>query len=234
MKVPDLFVGKRLFTGIGKPELLGRGNKEVRGSAYMEGPVIVGDPTKVSPSTIGSDGAPGGPSHGCGALNVSQNANSEMSPNPFYALFVKQYARVKNMMKIDLLLTVKKIKAKLIYTDVLIAKVKNFKVPHPSPSKEGMFLVHSCLEGPEVGVYVRGHIVNKTEIKLPDYWVDLVRNDSITVQLQPVGCHQDLIVKRVSNEVVTIQTQSPYPINCFYHVYGERKDVVKLQVEVEE
>ena len=96
-------------------------------------------------------------------------------------------------MKIDLLLTVKKIKAKLIYTDVLIAKVKNFKVPHPSPSKEGMWLVHSCLEGPEVGVYVRGSLKNKTEIKLPDYWVDLVHNDSITVQLQPVGCHQDLI-----------------------------------------
>ena len=234
MKVPDLFVGKRLLVGLGLPELFGRGKKEVRGSAYVEGPVIVGDPTKISPATTGGDGQTGGSAHGCGALNASQNANSEMSPNPFYALFVKQYARVRNMMKIDLLLTVKKIKSKVIYTDVLIAKIKNFKVPHPSPSKEGKWLVHSCLEGPEVGVYVRGSLKNKTEIKLPDYWVDLVHNDSITVQLQPVGCHQDLIVKRVSNEVITIQTQSPYPINCFYHVYGERKDVRKLEVEVEE
>ena len=233
MKVADLFIGKRLFVGIGKPELLGRGDKEVRGSAYIEGPAIVGDPTKISPATAG-DGAPAGSANSCGALNVSQNANKEMSPNPFYALFVKQYARVRNMMKIDLLLTVKKIKAKLVYTEVLVAKIKNFKVPHPSPSKEGMFLVHSCLEGPDVGVYVRGSLKNKTEIKLPDYWVDLVHNDSVTVQLQPVGCHQDLIVKRVSNEVITIQTQSPYPINCFYHVYGERKDVRKLEVEVEE
>ena len=30
MKFPDVFVGKRLFLGLGKPELLGRGEKEVR------------------------------------------------------------------------------------------------------------------------------------------------------------------------------------------------------------
>ena len=36
MKVPDLFVGKRLFTGLGKPEILGRGDKEVRGSGTLK------------------------------------------------------------------------------------------------------------------------------------------------------------------------------------------------------
>ena len=38
MKVPDLYVGKRLFVGEGKPEALGRGPKEIRGSAFIEGP----------------------------------------------------------------------------------------------------------------------------------------------------------------------------------------------------
>jgi hypothetical protein len=44
MKVPDLFVGKRLFVGLGNPVGLGVGPTEIRGSAYIEGPMIVGDP----------------------------------------------------------------------------------------------------------------------------------------------------------------------------------------------
>tara|TARA_B100000902_G_C26736399_1_gene633949 strand:+ start:237 stop:587 length:351 start_codon:yes stop_codon:yes gene_type:complete len=112
-----------------------------------------------------------------------------------------------------------------------MSSVVKTNIPHPT--KEDKTLVYSCLEGPENGVYVRGTLRNKTEIILPDYWKELVHNDSITVSLTPVGCHQDLIVKRVSSEIVTIQTQSPYPIHCFYHVYGERKDVRKLVTEVD-
>lgn len=41
-KLPDVYVGKRLFVGEGKPEILGRGPTEVRGSAYIEGPQITG------------------------------------------------------------------------------------------------------------------------------------------------------------------------------------------------
>ena len=44
MKVPDLFVGKRLFVGCGEPIGLGIGPTEIRGSAYIEGPMIVGNP----------------------------------------------------------------------------------------------------------------------------------------------------------------------------------------------
>ena len=237
MKVPDLFVGKRLFLGLGRPELLGRGDDEVRGSVYLEGPLISGDPTMVSPKTVPEDGAPGGPEYGCGNVNVTQNVNEDISKltgvkkAPFYALFVKTYSRIKSFLKVDTLITAETLKAKIIYSEVIMANIKNFVIPHPS--KEGKNLVYSCLEGPENGVYVRGTIKNKTEIILPDYWKDLVHNDSITVTLTPVGCHQDLIVKRVSSEIVTIQTQSPYPIHCFYHVYGERKDVRKLVTEVD-
>jgi hypothetical protein len=237
MKVPDLFVGKRLFLGLGRPELLGRDDDEVRGSGYLEGPLISGDPTMVSPKTVIEDGAPGGPEYGCGNVNVTQNANSDINKltgvkkAPFYALFVKTYSRIKSFLKVDTLITAETLKAKIIYSEVIMANIKNFVIPHPS--KEGKNLVYSCLEGPENGVYVRGTLTNKTEIILPDYWKDLVHNDSITVTLTPVGCHQDLIVKRVSSEIVTIQTQSPYPIHCFYHVYGERKDVRKLVTEVD-
>ena len=44
MKVPDLFVGRRLFVGCGEPVGLGIGPTEIRGSAYIEGPLLVGNP----------------------------------------------------------------------------------------------------------------------------------------------------------------------------------------------
>ena len=44
MKVPDLYVGKRLFVGVGNPVGLGIGPTEIRGSSFIEGPMIVGDP----------------------------------------------------------------------------------------------------------------------------------------------------------------------------------------------
>ena len=45
MKVPDLYVGKRLFVGEGDPLALGLGPLETRGAAYLEGPTITGDPS---------------------------------------------------------------------------------------------------------------------------------------------------------------------------------------------
>ena len=50
MKVGDLFVGKRILCGdptmIAGPVGLGRGEATIRGSAYIEAPMIVGDDTK--------------------------------------------------------------------------------------------------------------------------------------------------------------------------------------------
>lgn len=229
MKFPDVFVGKRFFVGLGRPEILGRGEKEVRGSAYIEGPEIVGDPELFSPQVAAKGEA--GPQYELGATMASQNANTEMIPSPFYALFVRMYARIASFLKVDTFLCVETIKSKIIYAEVIMAKNKNFVIDHPT--KDNMNLVYSCLEGPENGVYVRGTLRNNNTIELPEYWKELVHNDSITVSLTPVGCHQDLIVTRVSNEVVVVQTQSPYPIQCFYHVYGERSDVKKLETEVD-
>ena len=111
--------------------------------------------------------------------------------------------------------------------------VKPFNIPHPSPDKEGMRLVHACLEGPENGVYFRGRVTNKKEIFLPPYWKDLVDWTTITVSLTPVGSHQDVIVKRWDEEKIYLQSNGGMPIDCFYHVYGTRKDVAPLPVEME-
>ena len=108
---------------------------------------------------------------------------------------------------------------------------KSFDIKHPS--KEGWRLRYACIEGPEAGVYYRGRLKNQKIIKLPYYWKDLVSVDSITVQLQPIGAHQDIIVKRWDDENIYLQAQGGLPINCFYHVYAERNDIDKLEVEYE-
>ena len=108
---------------------------------------------------------------------------------------------------------------------------KTFDIKHPS--KDGYRLRYACIEGPEVGIYYRGRLKNQNKIKLPYYWKDLIHVNSISVQLQPIGAHQDLIVKRWDDEFVYLQAQGGLPINCFYHVYAERKDINPLHVEYE-
>ena len=111
------------------------------------------------------------------------------------------------------------------------SKPKPFDIKHPS--KEGWRLRYACIEGPEVGVYCRGRVKGEKIIKLPDYWKDLVDVESISVQLQPIGAHQDVIVKRWDEKFIYLQAQGGMPVNCFYHVYAARKDVNPLYVEYE-
>lgn len=74
MKVPDLFVGKRLFVGCANPPAiaLGVGPSEIRGSAYLEGPVMVGTPLSYTT----------GPNVTEANLMVARCANLEALPPP--------------------------------------------------------------------------------------------------------------------------------------------------------
>lgn len=103
---------------------------------------------------------------------------------------------------------------------------KNFDISHPT--KEGWRLTHACVEGPEAAVYVRGRVKNQTEIHLPEYWTKLVDENSITVSLTPIGSHQDVIVKRIGDNKIYLQSKGGMPIDCFYHIFGERIDTEKL------
>ena len=111
------------------------------------------------------------------------------------------------------------------------ANSKAFNIPHPT--RENRRLVHGCLEGPEYGVYTRGRLTNKKEIILPTYWKGLVDWTTITVNLTPIGSHQHLIVKRFDEEKIYLQSNGGMPIDCFYHVYGERMDIPRIEVEPE-
>ena len=89
-------------------------------------------------------------------------------------------------------------------------------------------------DSPEVAVYYRGRLKNSNKIMLPYYWKDLVHEESITVQLQPIGDrHFHLNVVAFTNEWILIKEADDKPIDCFYHVYGERKDINPLITEYE-
>jgi hypothetical protein len=117
---------------------------------------------------------------------------------------------------------------------------KPFDIEHPTKGK-GHRLRYACIEGPEVGVYYRGRLKESNVIHLPYYWKDLVDENSITVQLQPIGSNQNLVIQEFNNEFIVIAEDSTNTdlitdlstIDCFYHVYGERKDINPLIVEYE-
>lgn len=111
---------------------------------------------------------------------------------------------------------------------------KSFDIKHPS--KEGHRLRYVSLEGPEVGVYFRGKSKSNV-IDLPDYWKDLVHEESITVNLTSVGQYQNLYVESIKDNKIyvgggtVIQGQTHF--NYHYTVFAERKDLDKLIVEYE-
>ena len=248
MKFADIECGKRLFLGEGRPIALGIGDDEIRGSAFMEGPVQMGTASEFS-SVLGT-------------LMIARETNSDNPNSPPRSLWVKGNTRLEgdsdtenallvtggsqhaarftgsgtNTVYIDGDLFVTgaadcgnkgKLAARFSDAD---DRPKPFDIKHPTKG-DGHRLRYACIEGPEVGVYCRGRLKNDTEIVLPYYWKDLVHTDSITVQLQPIGAHQDIIVKRWDEEKIYLQAKPGFPINCFYHVYGERKDINPLIVE---
>ena len=112
-------------------------------------------------------------------------------------------------------------------TGSFAATTKSFVIDHPT--KEKHKLRYACLEGPENSVYVRGK-TSDSVIELPDYWTGLVHEDSITVNVTPIGNHK-VWVESINNNSVTIGSDGS---EYFYTVFAERKDVDKLEVEVEE
>tara|TARA_R110001592_G_scaffold136242_5_gene353240 strand:+ start:434 stop:1525 length:1092 start_codon:yes stop_codon:yes gene_type:complete len=113
----------------------------------------------------------------------------------------------------------------------LQATSKSFLIPHPI--KEGFNLRHGSLEGPEHGVYVRGKLDGNKIIELPDYWLELVDESTISVQLTPIGSHQNLFVKDIVDNTVIVGNSNILnsKIKCFYLIQAERKDIDKMLVE---
>ena len=217
----DVVVGKHLCVGSGVPIALGIGNNKIDGSAFIEGPLQVGaaNEFKLLGSNVGA------------TLMVGACTNSDVPNPPLYSLWVRTLARFQKFIRVDEILKSKMIEADIITTRILQASIKNFIIDHPTKPKKK--LIHSCLEGPENGVYYRGRILNQTEIDLPEYWTKLVDDTTITVSLTPIGAHQDIIVKRIGDNKIYLQAKPGIPINCFYHIFATRRDVERLITEID-
>lgn len=213
----DSAVGGQICIGAGVAKALGLGKNKINGSGFCEGPFQVGE---------------AGAHNSCKAsFMLGPLTNPDAKVSPLYSLWVRFYSRFQDFVRVDTFLKSKYIEAKVVRTQILQASVKNFVIPHPT--KEGKQLVHTCLEGPENGVYVRGKLLNKNVIELPEYWTNLVDEGTITVSITPVGAHQDIIVKRIGDNKVYLQAKPGIPINCFYHIFGTRKDVPNLVTEID-
>ena len=102
---------------------------------------------------------------------------------------------------------------------------KNFIIEHPTESDK--LLIHSCLEGPETGVYYRGRgeITNGSSvtIQLPDYVAGLACSWTIHVAAVYDGVIRTYNFSEVENNQFTI-----YGENGKFHwsVMGKRQDIV--------
>jgi hypothetical protein len=238
MKFGNIFVGKRLFVGCGKPEALGKGETEIRGSAYLEAPVQLGRDTEYSSVEatvmIAEEYNSDSKTHPDLSVKVKGNVDIEGDSKTAYGLEVSGGSSVPLHVKGDIICDA--ISPSSLYERFEIAdeKPKPFDLKHPT--KEGYRLRYACIEGPEAGVYVRGRVCNgKNVIDLPEYWDGLVDYETLTVQLTAIGAHQNVIVKRISpiERKIYLQSQGGMPVDCFYHIFAERKDVNKLIVEYE-
>lgn len=111
------------------------------------------------------------------------------------------------------------------------ATTKSFVINHPT--KDGMKLRYGSLEGPENGVYVRGRVTTHV-IRLPDYWKGLVDENSITVNLTPIGKSKLPSIDKIEDNKIFLTKSffdDTYFIDCFFIIYAERKDVAKFEVE---
>jgi hypothetical protein len=115
----------------------------------------------------------------------------------------------------------------ITYSSVTSAASKTFIIDHPTDADK--YLVHGCLEGPEVGVYYRGKAeivygASTVKIKLPAY-VDSLASE-FTVQVTSIfnglPIKTPYQVSEVKNGEFTIHGE---PGKMFWHVYGKRGDI---------
>ena len=241
----------KIVVGIDVSRPNGEPDKSPTGTSVLNGPVICGDVKKTQNDYEG-------------VLNVSSDSVVQLINDQQPKLDVKLAAKIDGNVKIEgdkkteFALEVSggsnqvlKVHGDAIFTAIspqLLSSrfkdkadqlpAKSFDIKHPI--KDGYRLRHVSLEGPESGVYYRGRLKGSNIIELPSYWRGLVHEDSITVQLQPIGKNQSLVIESFSNEFITIEIGANQDfltgeilIDCFYHVYGERKDVNPLLVEYE-
>ena len=83
MKVPSLEVGKQLQVGAGEAKALGKGTEMVRGAAYIEGPVQIGDDEAYDTITA--------------TVMIGREDNTDTKEQPEESLHVKGDVRIEGV-----------------------------------------------------------------------------------------------------------------------------------------
>ncbi|MEW6586637.1 MAG: hypothetical protein AB1442_13655 [Nitrospirota bacterium] len=121
------------------------------------------------------------------------------------------------------------------------AVTKYFDIPDPRYKDESQRLIHSSLEGPEIGVFYRGEAkIEKGEavVALPDYFEALTRKEGRTVLLTPKFEAADEPVSNLAASAVAdgkfsvraIDSMNPEQ-SFYWEVKAVRSDVEQLRVE---
>jgi hypothetical protein len=108
----------------------------------------------------------------------------------------------------------------------LVANSKSFLINNKN--KEGYKLRHGSLEGPENGVYFRGK-TTASYITTPIEWRWLIDYNTVTVILTS-NCGDDIYVKEINSTMIIV---GGCTCEYSYVVYGERKDIGKMDIDIE-
>ena len=94
---------------------------------------------------------------------------------------------------------------------------KPFDIKHPTREMDIVFAM-PVLRDLRLESMYRGRVKNEKVIILTKVTgIDFVYEDSISVQLQPIGAHQDMYRQEVgTSEKIYLQARGGMPINCFY------------------
>ena len=117
----------------------------------------------------------------------------------------------------------------------LTAGTKNFRITHPLDDTKN--LTHSCLEGPEVGVYYRGEAVivdGYAVVTLPDYFEALTFPEDRSVQLTQVWEDAPVFARYAASRVVDgkFTIHATENVTIAWEVKAVRRlEVERLQVE---
>ena len=123
------------------------------------------------------------------------------------------------------------------------ATTKNFKIPHPLAPQD-KYLIHSCLEGPEIAVFYRGETVTangQAEVTLPDYFEALTTPTDRSVLLTQIfeddseaiigsNTFSMLMASRVKDGKFKIRSSEPIA-KVWWEVKAVRRDVEPLVKE---
>ena len=221
MKFGNITIGKQLFVGWGKPTALGKGEEQIRGAAYLEGPMQVGKDDAFDSVSA--------------TVMIGPENNTDSEEHPSDSLVVEGDVTVNNgNIHTTNLLGCTGQGVALSGSSINVQGWKGFDIKHPTKDKHR--LRHVCVEGPEAAIYHRGRVNNgQNVIDLPDYWRGLIDYETLTVQLTAIHSHQNCIVKRISpiEGRIYLQAQGGMPVDCFYHIMAARVDGEPLIVEYE-